>query len=181
MKLNGTEQGAPMARPLFSTKTLAALGVLLAMNVVLTRFLSFNAWNVRIGFGFVPVVLAALFFGPLPAAAIASLGDFLGALLFPTGPYFPGFTLTAFLTGLTFGLLLRRGRRAACTVAAVGIVQLALGLLLNTFWIHILYHSAFMPLLAARAPQAALLSVTQIAVIRALLPLGERLKPPAAK
>ena len=59
MKLNGAEQNSGK-RALFSTRMLAILGVLLALDIVLTRFLSITAWNIRIGFGFVPVVLAAM-------------------------------------------------------------------------------------------------------------------------
>ena len=99
---------------------------------------------------------------------MAALGDFLGAILFPTAPYFPGFTLTAFLTGLTFGLLLYKRDSLRNTVLAVAIVQFALGLLLNTLWISILYRSPFAPLLATRVLQSAFLSVVQIVTTRAL-------------
>lgn len=147
------------------------MGILLGMDIVLTRFLSFSAWNMRIGFGFVPVVLAAMLFGPVPAAVLAALGDFLGAVLFPIGPYFPGFTLTAALTGLVFGILLYRKSSVVNSALAVLLVQFVLGLLLNTYWIHVLYSSPFVPLLATRAAQSALLSVVQFVTIRALLPL----------
>ncbi|MBQ9648122.1 MAG: folate family ECF transporter S component [Oscillospiraceae bacterium] len=160
---------------MFDTKMLATLGVLLAMDIVLTRFLSVSAWNIRIGFGFIPVVLAAMLFGPLPAAIVAALADLLGAILFPTGPYFPGFTLTAFLTGLTFGLLIYKKQSVRNTVAAVVIVQFVLGLLLNTLWISTLYHSPFVPLLATRVVQSALLSVVQFVTIRVLAKLPERI------
>ncbi len=174
MKQNEEESGGqPAARhgPRLDARTLATLGVLLAMEIVLSRFLSISAWNVKIGFSFVPVVLAAMLYGALPAAAVAALGDFLGAWLFPIGPYFPGFTLTAFLTGLTFGLLLRGERSVRNTVLAVAIVQLALGLGLNTLWISLLYGSPFAPLLATRSVQCAILSVVQFVTIRALAKL----------
>ena len=168
------ERGIVMFK--FNTKTIATLGVLLAMDIVLTRFLSFSAWNVRIGFGFVPVVLSAMLFGPVPAAVLAALGDFLGAILFPIGPYFPGFTVTAALTGLTFGFLLHRKNSVANSLTSVVIVQFVLGLLLNTYWIHVLYHSPFVPLLATRVMQSTLLSVVQFVTIRVLYPLTERLE-----
>ena len=80
-------------------RTVVYLGVLTALEIVLSRFLSISAWNIKIGFSFVPIAAAAMLFGPLPAAVAAALGDLLGAILFPIGPYFPGFTVTAFLTG----------------------------------------------------------------------------------
>ena len=90
----------------FTTKTLTLTALLAALEFVLSRFLSISAWNTKIGFAFVPVALAALLLGPLNAGIVAALADFLGALLFPVGPYFPGFTLTAFLMGLCYGLFL---------------------------------------------------------------------------
>ena len=164
-----------------NTKTLVTMGILLAAEIVLTRFVSFSTWNTRIGFGFVPVVLTAILFGPVPAAIVAALGDFLGAVLFPIGPYFPGFTLTAALTGLTFGCFLYRKNSVVNTALAVLIVQFVLGLLLNTFWIHVLYRSPFLPLLATRAMQSVLLSVVQFATIRVLVPLADRLKGSVTK
>ena len=179
MKLNGMEQNDGK-QSIFSTRMLAMLGVLLALDIVLTRFLSITAWNIRIGFGFVPVVLAAMLFGPLPAAIMAALADFLGAILFPTGPYFPGFTLTACLTGLTFGLLIYKKHSLKNTVLAVVIVQFILGLLLNTLWISILYSSPFVPLLATRVVQSVFLSVVQIVTIQALAQVSARVLKRAA-
>ena len=92
----------------FTTKTIVSLSVLVALQIVLTRFCSFSAWNVRIGFGFVALVIAAVVHGPVAAALVGGLGDMIGAIAFPTGSYFPGFTLTQVLMGLSFGLALYR-------------------------------------------------------------------------
>ena len=161
-----------------TARTVVYLGVLTALEIVLSRFLSISVWNLKIGFSFVPVAAAAMLFGPLPAAVVAALGDFLGAILFPIGPYFPGFTLTAFLTGLTFGLLFGKRRTVGTVLAAVAVNQLILGLLLNTLWISILYASPFLPLMGTRAIQCAVLGPVQFIVIlllgRALDTYGKR-------
>ena len=86
--------------------TLTLMGLLTAVEIVLSRFLSISAWNTKIGFAFVPVVIAAILLGPYRAGIVAALADFLGAVLFPIGAYFPGFTLTAFFMGVIYGLLL---------------------------------------------------------------------------
>ena len=80
------------------TKELITLGLLTAVEVVLSRFCSISAWNIKIGFSFVPIAIGGILFGPLGGGLVGALGDFIGAVLFPIGPYFPGFTLTAFLT-----------------------------------------------------------------------------------
>jgi len=149
----------------FNTRTLVTLGLLLAIEIVLSRFLSINAWNIKIGFNFVPIAVAAMLYGPLGGAIVAAMGDFLGAILFPIGPYFPGFTFTAFLTGGVLGLFLQKKRTPVRIGMAVAINQLILGLFLNTFWISTLYGSPFWPLLVTRIVQCVVLLVVQFVVI----------------
>ncbi|MDO4545658.1 MAG: folate family ECF transporter S component [Bacillota bacterium] len=136
-----------------NTKMLVTAGILIALNIILSRFLSINAWNLKIGFTFISVFIAAYFFGPALGAIVAGLGDFLGAILFPIGAYFPGFTFTAVLTGLLYGILLHKKQTPLRVVVAVAADQLILSLLLNTLWISILYGSPFIPLLATRVIQ----------------------------
>ena len=149
-------------------RTLSYLAVLMALEIVLSRFLSFSVWNMKIGFSFVPVVVAAMLLGPVPAGIVAALGDFLGAILFPIGPYFPGFTVTAFLTGLIFGLFLYHHRSVARIFAAVGINQLVLSYLVNSYWISVLYDAPYLPLLGTRILQCAVLIPVQIVMISLL-------------
>ena len=146
-------------------KHITYIAVLTAMEVVLSRFLSINAWNLKIGFNFVPIVLAAMLMGPVQAGLVAALGDFAGALLFPIGAYFPGFTATAFITGVVFGLFLYKRQSYIRTLAAVLINQLILGLLVNSLWISILYGSPYFPLLYTRLIQCAILIPVQFIVI----------------
>lgn len=151
-----------------STKMLVTAGILIALNIILSRFLSINAWNLKIGFTFISVFIAAYFFGPVFGAIVAGLGDLLGAVLFPIGPYFPGFTATAVLTGLVYGVLLYKKQTPLRVVAAVSIDQLILSLLLNTFWISILYGSPFLPLLATRAVQCLVMIPVEFLTISAV-------------
>ena len=154
-----------MSKSRFTTRTLTTLALLTAVEIVLSRFLSINAWNIKIGFGFVPVVIAAILFGPLAAGIVGALADFLGALLFPIGAYFPGFTLTAFLTGCVFGFFLHPKQGWPRIIAAVGICQFVFSLFLNTLWISILYGSPYAPLLATRLVQCGILTAVQLVCI----------------
>lgn len=149
-----------------STETLVLMGILIATEIILARFLSISAWNIKIGFAFVPVVVAALLLGPLQAGIVAALGDFIGAILFPIGAYFPGFTLTAFLMGIVFGFFLHKQQTTVTILSAVAINQLILSLLLNTLWISILYHAPYDVLLLTRIVQCAVLAPVQIVMIR---------------
>ena len=144
------------------TKTIVTLGLLVAMDIILNRFLSINAWNIKIGFSFVPIVIAAILFGPIHGAIVGGLGDFLGAMLFPIGAYFPGFTVSSAAMGLVWGLLLHKSQPMVKIIGATLINQFIIGLVVNTYWISVLYGSPYGPLFVTRIVQAAILTLVQI-------------------
>lgn len=152
----------------FTTKDVVLMGILIATEVVLSRFLSLSLWNIKIGFAFVPVVIAAIKLGPIKAGTVAALGDFVGAMLFPIGQYFPGFTFIAFLMGMTHGIFLYEKQTTSRIITGVLINQLIFSLLLNTLWISILYGAPYQAVLVSRLVQTAILVPVQIAVISIL-------------
>lgn len=162
--------------------TLCAL--LVAMEVILSRFLSISTPIVKIGFDFAPMAVAGLLFGPLWGCAVGALADFVGANLFPIGPYFPGFTLVAGLSGLTYGLLLHRGEggqyaaRALCvraTLAAL-IVTIPLQLGLDTVWLSMLMGKGYLALLPSRVLKCAVMIPVQILTIHTLATLSAQIR-----
>ena len=157
-----------MRMPKFGAAELTYLALLTAMQVVLSRFLSFNTLNLKIGFAFLPVAIGAAVLGPVGGAIVGGLGDFLGAVLFPIGPYFPGFTLSCALTGLVFGLLLHKKQSLPRIAAAVCLNQFGISLFLTTLWISMLYGSSYSALLSIRLVQAAILSAVEFGVILVL-------------
>ena len=123
---------------------LSRLALLIAVQVVLARFISVNTMGIRIGFSFVPVMLAAYLYGPVSAGAVSALADLIGVFLFPTGPFHPGFTIMAFFSGVVFGFLLDMDepdnfRFWWKAVLAVIIHCLIIGLLINSVWVAQLY------------------------------------------
>lgn len=144
-----------------SVRSVSVIGFLVAAEIILARF-SIHTWNIKIGFSFVPIVVAAIFYGPAAGGLVAAIGDVISAILFPVGAYFPGFTLTAFLTGVVFGWCFRRKVTVLNVVAAVFIVQGLISQFLNTYWISFLYKSPYWPLFTARIFQTAAMSAVQI-------------------
>lgn len=149
----------------FDTKSIVIMGVLAAIEIILSRFLSINAWNIKIGFSFIPIAIAAMLLGPLKGGIVAAISDFIGAILFPIGVYFPGFTLTAFFTGFVFGVFLYRNQSTIRIILAVSINQLIFSLVVNTFWISVLYGSPYGPLFLTRITQAAVLIPVQLIIL----------------
>ena len=149
-----------------NTKKLIVSAQLLALDVVLTRLLAINTPVMKIGFGFAAVALCAVLYGPWWAALTAALGDIVGALLFPTGAFFPGFTLTAACTGLIFGLCLyRRDKSLLWPIAAAALNVVLVSYLANTAMISWISGSPYTTLLKARAVQLAVMLPVQLAVL----------------
>ncbi len=147
------------------TKSIVTIGLLMALEVVLSRFLSFSAWNMKLGFAFVPVAMAAIMYGPLAGALVGGLGDFIGAVLFPIGAYFPGFTATAALMGAVLGWFLYSKVSFWRALAAAVVNQFGLGLFVNTLWISVLYGSEYWPLFVTRIAQSAVMTPVELVVI----------------
>ncbi len=156
-------------KPFAKAQNLAVIALLVAANVVLSRFLSINVWNMKIGFTFLTVAFAAYFMGPVAAALVGGLGDLIGALAFPIGPYFPGFTLTAVLTGLCFGFFLYNNRKTERIILSVLLNEAIGSLIINSFWISVLYSSPFKALVASRLVGQILPMVVIESVVLVLL------------
>ncbi|MBR7132886.1 MAG: folate family ECF transporter S component [Clostridia bacterium] len=142
--------------------------VLIALNVILERFLSYSVWNQSISFSFITIAFAASFLGIPYAIAVGGLGDLIGSLLFPFGPYFPGFTLTNVLAALCTGIFLRKNATILKISASVVLNKIFCTLLLNTLWISILYRggiSDFYTVLVPRLPQAVFMGIIEIIVL----------------
>lgn len=148
------------------TAKLCTLALLLALEIILTRFCSITTTFIRVGFGFLPISIVGILYGPLWAAATYAVGDLIGGILFPSGPFFPGFTLTAALTGFLFGLVLhkRKVTHTTCLIASLLVVTIC-DLLLNTLWLSMLYGEAFVALLPGRIVKCFLTVLVQTLLI----------------
>ena len=148
------------------TKKLAVSALLVALDVVLTRLLALNTPVMKIGLGFAAVALSAMLYGPCWAMLTSALGDLLGALLFPTGAYFPGFTLTAACTGLLFGLCLyRKPPRLVYAALAAALNTLLVSYLANTAMICFITGNGMKAMLAARAVQLLVMFPAQLLIL----------------
>lgn len=141
-----------MKKTRLTTEVIVITGFMTALSIVLSKLVSINISFLRIGFGFLPIAVLAIMYGPVIAAIGYGLADLIGAWLLPTGAFFPGFTVSAVLTGLIFGwVLYRREVTFVRALAASALVCLAVNLLLNTWWLTFIIGKGFKALLASRA------------------------------
>lgn len=165
-----------------STEKLVTMALMIALTIVLSKLLSINILILRIGFGFLPIAILAILYGPWWAGIGYAIADLIGAWLLPTGQFFPGFTVSAFLTGIIFGLVLYRKEVTIWrALIASALVCLIVNLLLNTFWLTFIIGKGFGVLLASRAAKelacfpimALLIIAMDSTVIRAFRTRGQ--------
>jgi len=166
-----------------SVPMMAMTALLTAVHVILSRFFSItlNA-SLRISFGFLPTAIAGMMFGPISAMIVGGLGDFIGALSFPTGAFFPGFTLTEILCGLTYGLCFFK--REPLLLRHILLSKLIVNLFiysgLNTLWIMLISTSGqgYAILLPPRLLKNALQLPVDTLILLYIIPLVKQLPLP---
>lgn len=129
-----------MNKKKISTKSISLMGLFMAIQVILTRFLSIQTPFVRSGFAFVPIVMMGMMFNPLIAGIGNMFADFIGIMLFgSSGPYFPGFSLTAFLSGATYSLFFYKKEMSLWRIIVACLaVTLLCDVILNTLWLYMM-------------------------------------------
>ena len=82
----------------------------------------------------------AMIFGPWLTGIGSTLSDFIGIFLFPkSAPYFPGFSLSAFLTGVIYGhFFYRKEITLKRVIIANVLVTFIIDLGLNTLWLYMI-------------------------------------------
>ncbi len=140
---------------------LVIMALMVAMHIILSRFLSFNAWNMKIGFAFLPIFLTGYIGGVIPAVLVGVMADLIGASLFPSGQFFFGFTLNAIIIGIIMGLCLHKKQDLKRIILASWLEQLGVSLWITPIWLSILYGAPYRALIYSRIPQIALMAVVE--------------------
>ncbi|MBQ7103333.1 MAG: folate family ECF transporter S component [Anaerotignum sp.] len=158
------------------THRVVLMAMLVAIQVILSRWLSINLWNLKIGFAFVPIAMAGMLLGPAHAGLVGAVADLIGATLFPSGTFFPGFTLTAFITAFGYGFFLQKKQGMANILGAVLFSEIIGTILLNTLWISIMYGTTFIAVMIPRVGQAVGMGIVEVIVIKILAKYVPQLK-----
>ncbi|MBQ7679695.1 MAG: folate family ECF transporter S component [Butyrivibrio sp.] len=133
-------------------RVLVCCGMLAALALALSLVASIDLGPyVRIGFSSVPNRVVDDLFGPVVGMIFGAILDILKLIIKPTGPYFPGFTLTAMMGSVIFGGILYRRK---LTITRVLVAQLLLKVIcnvcMNSLWLKLLYGQALLALLPSR-------------------------------
>jgi ECF transporter S component (folate family) len=148
---------------------IAYIGALIALQVVLGNLVQIALLTKQMNFGFLPIAVAGYLFGPVGGLLVAALGDVIGTLLFGTGAYFPGFTVTAALVGIVYGWILFpkyhqwinnkvRTRITDLVIRAfiASAVASVIYIFLNSYWLTFIVSKGYWVILLGRLPFYAL-------------------------
>ncbi|MEI3278978.1 MAG: folate family ECF transporter S component [Faecalibacterium sp.] len=153
-----------------SVRTLTMMALLVAMSIVFSRVLSISTGFVRFNLGSLPVLLAALLFGPWAGFAVGVVADMIGGVLagYAINPLI---TLGAGAIGLVAGYAwqklpnLRTGLRLQISVLLGHFVG---SMVINSLALRIFYGYAWSVLLT-RIPNAIVLAAVNTVLLRILL------------
>lgn len=154
-------------RVLTTAAMLAAIAVVLGFfkipisNLIELRFQSF------------PIAISGALFGPIVGAIVGVISDVGGYIAKPTGAFFPGFTISAAITGIIFGLIIKSKSQKWALLGRIAIAMtintIVTGLILNTLWLSMLYGNPFNIVFVARLPKELIMLPINIAILYVIL------------
>lgn len=125
------------ANELKSTRCLTLTAMLGALSVILSNFTIVVTSSLKISFFFVPTRIVYYLFGPFVGTVFGAAIDILNYIVKPTGPFHPGFTISAALSGMIFGLILyKKPLKFSRILVTSAINMLIVNILLHTIWIY---------------------------------------------
>ena len=164
-------------RELHDPRTLATAAVLSAVHLVLNQFTIPVSQLLEVGFDFLAVAAIGYLCGPWVAGLSGIVTDLLGYVLRPNGPYFPGWTLSAILVGVLYGLwLYRRPIKLWRVVLCKLNMVLLFNFLLTPLWLHITYGQSFVVLSSLRLVKNVIKFPLDILLLMLVLKTCERVR-----
>lgn len=93
------------AKEFRNLKSVVTAALLVAVHTVMAVFLSITVTqSLRISISFLTNVVTGALFGPVVGMLCGGIGDIVQYIIKPTGAYFPGFTISAMLSGFIYGV-----------------------------------------------------------------------------
>ena len=164
-------------RELHDPRTLATAAVLSAVHLVLNQFTIPVSQLLEVGFDFLAVAAIGYLCGPWVAGLSGIVTDLLGYILRPNGPYFPGWTPSAILVGVLYGLwLYRRPIKLWRVVLCKLNMVLLFNFLLTPLWLHITYGQSFVVLSSLRLVKNVIKFPLDILLLMLVLKTCERVR-----
>ncbi len=128
-----------------NTKYLAIMAVFIALHVVVSSMYIPVAENLRISVAFLVTGIEGAIIGPAAALVSGALADLIGFMLFPSGPFFFGYTLTAMIGAMIWGMFLYNQKITVLKLACAKIIlNYFVNVLMGSLWSSMLYSKGFL-------------------------------------
>ena len=130
-----------------NVRMLTLAGIITAASIVLESFpIYLLGTSLKIYFSFLVISLGCYVYGPAVGILVGFANDTLGFLISSFGePYFPGYLITAMLSGLIYGTLLYRQRITVLRLVMVRLViNYGSNVLLGSVWKAMLYGKGYL-------------------------------------
>lgn len=150
-------------------RCLVVTALLIALNVAMD-LMNIRIWltpELRLGVSFVLNASIAMLYGPSVGMMAGFCTDVLGYMVNPAGgAYFPGYTLTAMMGGMLYGLWLYPRRPAKLRILGAKLsINLFCNVGLNTLWIAMTGGKAMTLLLPARLAKNLMLLPFEVVLL----------------
>ncbi len=126
------------------TRKLALLAILIALSVAISFFYIPVGENLRIYFTFLVTMMVAANFKMSECLLFALIEDIVSFFIYPTGPFFAGYTLTAILSIAIYRIFLYKKVNFLNVFISKGCVNIFVNVLLGSLWSYILYSNAYL-------------------------------------
>ncbi len=142
-------------------KTIVITALLIAVGIVLGQFSIQLTETTKIGISFIATQMTANLFGPVVGGIMGGVADVLKFIIKPTGPFLIGYTISAILGPVIYGMILYKKPISFWRIfIAKTIVAIFINLLLGTFWSYHYFGAAFW----ATIPSKLLQQVIQVPI-----------------
>ena len=154
------------AREIKNLRVLTVCAVLAALAVALNSVASINIGPyIKIGFSGIPNQLVDWLFGPVTGMIFAAALDIIKFAFKPDGVFFFGYTASAMIAALIYGLsYYKRPLNFWRVLITKAIVAVIVNIGLNTLWMSMQGGKAFFALLPLRALKNAIMTPIEAAI-----------------
>ena len=133
------------ASKLKETKYLAVMAVFIAIKVMLVMVRIPVGENLRISPSFIFSSVEAAITGPVCGLVSGFVTDIVGYIMFPSGAFFPGYTISSMAGMLVYSLFFYKQRiTVAKIVGAKAVVNYIVNVLMGSLWSAMMFSKGYM-------------------------------------
>ncbi|MEF9967328.1 MAG: folate family ECF transporter S component [Longicatena sp.] len=166
------------AKQMRKVTSICGSAMMTSLNVVAgTLFIPITP-TLRIGFSSVFAAVSGMYYGPVVTGFAGIIADLLKYLIRPEGPYFPGFALNEFLTGMIYGCFFYQKKITLPRVMLARLcITVFINLILTSLWLNMMYQS---PLFTSiRLIKNVVMYPVDVAILYGTLKAAQKIKKTA--